>query len=86
MLECITKETAREITSRLSIPTIGIGSSAHCDGQILVINDLLGLDSNFKKPKFVKTYLSLSSQISRAVQKYSKEVKKSKFPGKKHSF
>ena len=86
VLECITKETAKEITSRLSIPTIGIGSSIYCDGQILVVNDLLGLDSNFKKPKFVKTYLNLSLQISKAVRKYSEEVKKSKFPSKKHSF
>lgn len=86
VLECITKETAKEITSRLRIPTIGIGSSVYCDGQILVVNDLLGLNTNFKKPKFVKTYLDLSSQINRAVQKYSKEVKKNKFPSKKYTY
>ncbi len=68
-LECIVKDVAKEITSLVNIPTIGIGSSIYCDGQVLVINDLLGFESNFIKPKFVKSYTNLSSIISRLFTK-----------------
>ena len=68
LLECIDKELAKEITKNIKIPTIGIGSSVHCDGQILVINDILNIDNTIKKPKFVKTYTNLSSSINKSVK------------------
>ena len=86
LLECIIKDVAMEITSLVKIPTIGIGSSAYCDGQVLVINDLLGLKSDFFKPKFVKSYANLSSIIKNSVKKFSNEVKKGKFPNNKYSY
>ena len=86
LLECIVKDVAMEITSLVKIPTIGIGSSAYCDGQVLVINDLLGLEENFVKPKFVKSYANLSSIIKNSVKKFSNEVKKGKFPNNKYTY
>jgi 3-methyl-2-oxobutanoate hydroxymethyltransferase len=80
LLECIDKNIAREITKNLKIPTIGIGSSVHCDGQILVINDILNTDNTIKKPKFVKTYTNLTSSINKAIKKYVADVKNRKFP------
>ena len=80
LLECIDKEIAKEITKNLKIPTIGIGSSVHCDGQILVINDILNTDNEIKKPKFVKTYTNLSSSINKSVKQYVADVKNRKFP------
>ena len=85
LLECVYEKTASLITSRLKIPTIGIGSSVFCDGQILVIDDVLGLDTKFK-PKFVKNYVRLSSIISNAVKKYAKDVKNKKFPNTKQTY
>ena len=82
VLECITSETAKMITKNLKIPTIGIGSSSHCDGQILVTDDMLGL-SGFH-PKFVKKYVGLDRIIEKAVKKYSREVKFQKFPNTKN--
>jgi 3-methyl-2-oxobutanoate hydroxymethyltransferase len=84
VLECITPASAKRITSRLSIPTIGIGSSKYCDGQILVTDDMLGLSGFY--PKFVKKYLNLSRIIEKAVKKYTTEVKLNKFPKTKHIF
>ena len=80
LLECIDKELAKEITKNIKIPTIGIGSSVHCDGQILVINDILNIDNTIKKPKFVKTYTNLSSSINKSVKQYVADVKNRKFP------
>ena len=80
LLECIDKELAKEITKNIKIPTIGIGSSVHCDGQILVINDILNIDNTIKKPKFVKTYANLSSSINISVKQYVADVKNRKFP------
>jgi len=85
VLEGIPSELAQSITERLKIPTIGIGAGPHCDGQVLVLQDLLGLNSDFK-PKFVKNYLDLNSQIKKAVTQFSNEVKTSQFPTKEHSF
>ena len=82
VLECIASKAAKEITSRLKIPTIGIGSSNHCDGQILVTDDMLGLSGFY--PKFVKKYVSLNRVIEKAVKKYSTEVKLNKFPSTKY--
>ena len=82
VLECIASETAKMITKNLKIPTIGIGSSSHCDGQILVTDDMLGLSGFY--PKFVKKYVRLDRVIEKAVKKYSREVKFQKFPNTKN--
>ncbi len=80
VLECIAPETSKIITSKLKIPTIGIGSSSFCDGQILVTDDMLGLSGFY--PKFVKKYTNLNRIIEKAVKKYSKEVKQKNFPSR----
>jgi 3-methyl-2-oxobutanoate hydroxymethyltransferase len=85
VLECIPTELAQEITEQLSIPTIGIGAGVHCDGQVLVIHDVLGLMGDFR-PKFVKSYVDLHKIISQAVEEYLDEVRKGKFPTEEHSF
>ena len=85
VLECVPDKIAEIITNKLNIPTIGIGAGAGCDGQVLVTHDLLGLFERFK-PKFVKQYINLSSQIQNAIQDYKKEVIEGKFPTKEHSF
>ena len=82
VLECITPNTAKVITNLLKIPTIGIGSSSHCDGQILVTDDILGLSGFY--PKFVKKYINLNTVIEKAVKKYSKEVRTKLFPKNKN--
>ena len=84
VLECIEKTTAQKITQTLKIPTIGIGSSNLCDGQILVTDDMLGLSGFY--PKFVKKYANLEKTIDKAVKKFDKEVKLNKFPLRKNSF
>ena len=78
VLECLSPSSARLITSELNIPTIGIGSSSGCDGQILVTDDMLGISGFY--PKFVKKYVKLDGIIEKAVQKYTREVKSKKFP------
>ena len=78
VLECLSPSAAKLITSRLSIPTIGIGSSAHCDGQILVTDDMLGLSGFY--PKFVKKYAKLDRIIEKAIKRYTRAVKLKKFP------
>ncbi|WP_353683793.1 3-methyl-2-oxobutanoate hydroxymethyltransferase [Thermodesulfovibrio sp. 3907-1M] len=85
VLEVIPSELAQEITESLEIPTIGIGAGPHCDGQVLVIHDLLGLFERFT-PKFVKKYASLKDEILKAVKQYKEEVEKGEFPDKQHSF
>ena len=82
VLECITAKASRNITKKLSIPTIGIGSSNNCDGQILVTDDMIGLSGFY--PKFVKKYVNLSRIIAKAVKKYTTEVKLNKFPKTNH--
>ena len=77
-------DVAALITKAVSIPTIGIGAGAACDGQILVIDDMLGLTEN--PPKFVKKYADLSSQIENAVSAYAGDVRAGKFPGAEHSY
>ena len=78
VLECISPLASKLITKNLSIPTIGIGSSAYCDGQILVTDDMLGISGFY--PKFVKKYASLDRMIEKAVKKYTREVKSKRFP------
>lgn len=85
VLECVPAPLARRITESLSIPTIGIGAGADCDGQVLVINDLLGLYSGFT-PKFVKQFANLHGQVTEAVKEYKKQVENKSFPGPEHSF
>jgi 3-methyl-2-oxobutanoate hydroxymethyltransferase len=85
VLESIPLEVARQITSCVSIPTIGIGAGPHCDGQVLVIYDLLGMDESFA-PRFVKRYENLSGRIRDAVSAYGEEVRQGTFPGPEHSF
>jgi 3-methyl-2-oxobutanoate hydroxymethyltransferase len=85
VLECIPEKLADEITNSLTIPTIGIGAGVNCDGQVLVINDMLGLYDRFT-PKHVKKYANLSSDIKKAVKTYIVEVKNSSFPDSDHSF
>ena len=86
LLECITTDTAKLITDSISIPTIGIGASKFCDGQVLVFDDLINLTTNNKKPRFVKNYLNFNRMASDAVKKYNKEVKLKKFPSTKFSY
>lgn len=85
LLEGVALETAREITESIAIPTIGIGSGPYCDGQILVIYDLLGMDEEFQ-PKFLKKYSDLAFIIKNAVRNYSDDVKNSRFPTEEHAF
>lgn len=85
VLEAIPAELAREITARLAIPTIGIGAGPHCDGQVLVSHDMLGL-SEMYKPKFVKRYAELKEIVAAAVKGYVTEVRAGKFPDAEHSF
>ena len=84
VLECIETQLSKKITNQLKIPTIGIGSSANCDGQILVIDDLIGLSQS--KLRFVKKYVDIKKIINGAVKKYKSEVQKKQFPRAKHSF
>ena len=84
VLECIKTPIAKQITKNLSIPTIGIGSSVHCDGQVLVTDDLLGL--NQTNIKFVKKFLNVKKYINRGLRKFASQVKSEKFPTKKHSY
>ena len=86
LLECITAETAKIITENISIPTIGIGASKYCDGQILVFDDLINLSTNVKKPKFVKNYLNFTKIAGNAVKRYHKDVKLRKFPSVKFTY
>ena len=84
VLECVETSLAKLVTKSLNIITIGIGSSKYCDGQILVFDDLIGL--NPMNYRFVKKYANIRNNISKAVLNYSKEVRKIKFPNKKNSY
>lgn len=79
VMELVDKDTARKLTGFLEIPTIGIGSGVDCDGQVLVINDILGTYEDFK-PKFAKQYANVNDLIRKAVKSYKKEVKAGEFP------
>ena len=82
VLECLLPSAAKLITEKLSIPTIGIGSSKYCDGQILVTDDMLGFSGFY--PKFVKKYVNLNRIIEKATKKYTRDVKLKRFPSKKY--
>jgi 3-methyl-2-oxobutanoate hydroxymethyltransferase len=85
VLEAIPAKLAGEITAALSIPTIGIGAGVDCDGQVLVIHDILGLCEKYS-PKFVKRYADVSGTIRQGIDDYIREVKDGSFPGPEHSF
>ena len=85
LIECVPAEIATELTEMLQVPTIGIGAGAGCDGQVLVVNDMLGMTSGYV-PSFVKAYANVGEQISNAVSQWCSDVKKSQFPDDDHSF
>ena len=85
VLECVPQEVAQVITAQLKVPTIGIGAGPHCDGQVLVVHDVLGLVSRYQ-PKFSKKYADLGPQILQAVKQYKQEVISGQFPDDAHSF
>lgn len=85
VLECVPAELAAQITDRLSIPVIGIGAGAACDGQVLVLYDMLGITSG-RRPRFVKDFLVGHDSVSAALQSYVRAVKSGAFPGPEHSY
>lgn len=85
VLELVPEKLAEEITKSIGIPTIGIGAGIYCDGQVLVINDMLGMYDKFT-PKHVKKYVNLNPEIKNAVKSYISEVKNCSFPDSEHSF
>jgi 3-methyl-2-oxobutanoate hydroxymethyltransferase len=85
VIESVPSKLAEEITGSLSIPTIGIGAGVNCDGQVLVIHDVLGMFEKFT-PKFAKRYAELNKAIREAVVQYAEEVRSGKFPDKEHSY
>ncbi len=85
VLEMVTEEVARKINESLRVPTIGIGSGRYCDGQVLVLHDVLGLYERFT-PKFAKRYAELAGQVRQALGRYSDEVRTGMFPGEDHVF
>ena len=84
-LEMVSHEVAEIISETVSIPTIGIGSGVNCDGQVLVIQDLLGMYDKIK-PKFAKRYMNLSEDIVKSLENYKKDVESSVFPAEKNWF
>lgn len=85
VLELVPADLATAITKSLKIPTIGIGAGPGCDGQVLVLHDLLGFDAGFK-PKFLKTYADIGSIVGKALEQYDRDVKEGQFPTAAHSF
>ncbi|HEY0661361.1 MAG TPA: 3-methyl-2-oxobutanoate hydroxymethyltransferase [Lysobacter sp.] len=86
VLECVPSSLAAAITADLSIPTIGIGAGPQCDGQVLVLHDLLGVNSGHRRPKFVKDFLAEGGSITGAVQAYAAAVRDGSFPDAEHSY
>jgi 3-methyl-2-oxobutanoate hydroxymethyltransferase len=85
VLEKIPATLAKEVSESLHIPTIGIGAGAACDGQVLVMHDMLGINTEFK-PRFLRQYLNLHEQVTKAVQQYIKDVKNNDFPNKNEQY
>jgi 3-methyl-2-oxobutanoate hydroxymethyltransferase len=85
VLELLPTEVARRVTAALRIPTIGIGAGIGCDGQVLVLHDMLGLNEGFA-PKFLKRYAELGASVRAAVRDYAGEVRAGRYPGPEHSF
>ncbi|MCH7752012.1 MAG: 3-methyl-2-oxobutanoate hydroxymethyltransferase [Planctomycetes bacterium] len=85
VLECVPSDVALRITEKVAIPTIGIGAGPHCDGQVLVLHDVLGLASDYV-PRFVKAYADLTTEVTRAVRSFRDEVRDGEFPGPEHGY
>ena len=85
VLECVPTDLAAEVTKSLDVPTIGIGAGPHCDGQVLVFHDFLGINTGHT-PKFVKKYADLGPQIGDAAARFAEEVKDGTYPGPEHSY
>lgn len=85
VVECVPAELARKVTAAVAIPTIGIGAGPDCDGQVLVLHDMLGLFDKIR-PKFVKQYVDLGASIRQAAESYCREVRGGEFPAAEHSF
>ena len=83
VLECVPAELAEKITTALDIPTIGIGAGSQCDGQVLVLTDMLARQP---RPRFVKQYANLQDTISEAARQYREEVQSGEFPASEHSY
>jgi len=86
VLECVPSALAAEVTASLQIPTIGIGAGPACDGQILVLHDMLGINSGHRRPRFVRNFLEGNDSIAAAVQAYAKAVRDGSFPGPEHGY
>ena len=84
IIECVIENLSKLITKSISVPTIGIGASKYCDGQILVIDDMLGLSDYY--PKFVKKYSNLKKVIEKSIKNYAKDVRLKKFPYNKNIY
>jgi 3-methyl-2-oxobutanoate hydroxymethyltransferase len=85
VLELIPSALARQISRELTIPTIGIGAGAGCDGQVLVLHDMLGLNEAFR-PRFLKRYAELAEEVRRAARAFTDDVKAGRYPGDEHGF
>jgi len=85
VIEKTTEQLARAITERIAAPTIGIGASAGCDGQILVVDDMIGAFTDFR-PKFVRRYAEVAKSIETAISDYAADVRARRFPGPEHVF
>jgi 3-methyl-2-oxobutanoate hydroxymethyltransferase len=86
VLECVPSPLAAQITAAIAIPTIGIGAGPHCDGQVLVLHDMLGLDSGHRRPRFVKDFLAEGGSVAGAVRAYADAVRSGAFPDAEHSY
>jgi 3-methyl-2-oxobutanoate hydroxymethyltransferase len=86
VLECVPSALAKRITDAIAIPTIGIGAGPDCDGQVLVLHDLLGMDSGHRRPRFVKDFLAEGGSITGAVRAFADAVRSGAFPGPEHSY
>ena len=86
VLECVPTQVAADITAAVAIPTIGIGAGPHCDGQVLVLHDLLGINTGHRRPKFVKDFLADGGSVAAAVRAYAEAVRDGSFPDAAHSY
>jgi len=86
VLECVPSPVAAQVTAEVAIPTIGIGAGAGCDGQVLVMHDVLGLDSGHRRPKFVKDFLAEGGSVAGAVRAYADAVRAGTFPDAEHAY
>jgi 3-methyl-2-oxobutanoate hydroxymethyltransferase len=86
VLECVPSALAAQVTARIGIPTIGIGAGPDCDGQILVLHDMLGINSGHRRPRFVRNFMEGATSIAGAVEAYAAAVRDGSFPGPEHGY